>query len=104
MMMMMMKYISKKMQRYTFYLYLETAVPVSGGISIHHQKHTQLYLQHLILVKPVLIPDTVDTVTDQDRVVCAPDDGWRYHPKYIEQVTDINKMCNVASCWIYIGI
>jgi hypothetical protein len=46
------------------------------------------------------IPDAVDTV------VCAPDDGWKYHPKHVEQFPDINKLCNVASCWIYeyIGI
>jgi len=25
------------------------------------------------------IPDVVDTV------VCAPDDGWWYHPKHVEQ-------------------
>jgi len=43
------------------------------------------------------IPDAVDTV------VCAPDDGWRYHPKHVEQFPDINKLCNVP-CWIYIGI
>jgi hypothetical protein len=41
------------------------------------------------------IPDAVDTV------VCSPDDGWKYHPKHVEQFPDINKMCNVASCWIY---
>jgi hypothetical protein len=45
-----------------------------------------------------LISDAVDTV------VCAPDDGWKYHPKHVEQLPDINKLCNVASCWIYIGI
>jgi hypothetical protein len=28
--------ISKKMQRYTVYLYLETALHVSGGTSTHH--------------------------------------------------------------------
>jgi hypothetical protein len=44
------------------------------------------------------IPDAVYTV------VCAPDDGWKYHPKHVEQFLDINKLCNVASCWIYIGI
>jgi hypothetical protein len=44
------------------------------------------------------VPDAVDTV------VCAPDDGWRYHPKYVEQFPDINKLCNFASFWIYIGI
>jgi hypothetical protein len=46
------------------------------------------------------MPDAVDTV------VCAPDDEWKYHPKRVEQFPDINKLCNVASCWIYsyIGI
>jgi hypothetical protein len=44
------------------------------------------------------IPGAVDTV------VCAPDDGWRYHPKHAEQFPDINKMCNVASYWVYIKI
>jgi len=39
-----------------------------------------------------------------DTVVCAPDDGWRYHPKHVEQFPDMNKLRNVASCWIYIGI
>ena len=43
------------------------------------------------------MPDAVDTV------VCAPDDGWRYQPKHVEQFPDINKLCNVASCWIYIS-
>ena len=37
-------------------------------------------------------------------VVCAPDDGWRYHPKHVEQFTDVNILCNVASCWIFVGI
>jgi len=37
-------------------------------------------------------------------VVYAPDDGWKYHPKHVEQFPDINKMCNVASCWMYIRI
>jgi hypothetical protein len=32
------------------------------------------------------------------------DDGWKYHPKHVEQFLDINKLCNIASCWIYIGI
>jgi hypothetical protein len=58
--------ISNKKQRYTIYLYLETALHVSGGTSTHH--------------------------------------GWKYHPKHVEQSPDINKLCNVASCWMYIGI
>ena len=47
------------MQSYTVYLSLETAVHVSGGISTHHQEHTQLYLQHLALVKPLLLPAAI---------------------------------------------
>ena len=39
-----------------------------------------------------------------DIVVCPPDDGWRRHPKHVEQFKDINKLCNFASFWIYIGI
>jgi hypothetical protein len=43
------------MQRYTVYLYLETALHVSGGISTHHQEHIQLYLQPLVFVTPLLL-------------------------------------------------
>ena len=47
------QYISnKKMQSYTVYLYLGTALHVLGGKSTHQQEHTQLYLQHLVPVKP----------------------------------------------------
>ena len=42
------------------------------------------------------MPDTADTVT------CAPDDGWRYHPKHVEQFADINKLYSVESSWIII--
>ena len=54
--------------------------------------------QTVILHRVWQMPDAVDTV------VCAPDDGRRYHPKYIEQFPEINKLRNVASCWIYIRI
>jgi hypothetical protein len=40
------------MQRYTVYLYLETALHVSGGTTTHHQERKQLYLQHLVFVTP----------------------------------------------------
>jgi len=35
---------------------------------------------------------------------CSTCFGWKYHPKHVEQFPDTNKLCNVASCWIYIGI
>jgi hypothetical protein len=50
------QYISNKMQRYTVYLYLETALHVPVGTSTHHQERIQLYLQHLVFVTPLLLP------------------------------------------------
>ena len=49
------QYIFNKMQRYTVYLYLETALHVSGGTSTHHQERIQLYLQHLAFVTPLIV-------------------------------------------------
>jgi len=43
------------MQRYTVYLYVETALHVSGGTSIHHQERIQLYLQDMVFVTPLLL-------------------------------------------------
>jgi hypothetical protein len=47
--------ISNKMKRYTVYLYLETALHVTGCTSTHYQEHIQLYLQHLVFVTPLLL-------------------------------------------------
>ena len=49
------------MQQYTVYLYLQTALHVSGGISTHLRELISLYLQYLA-VTASLMPDTVDTV------------------------------------------
>ena len=49
------QYISNKMQRYTVYLYLKTALHISGGTSTHHQERIQMYLQHLVFVTPLLL-------------------------------------------------
>jgi hypothetical protein len=68
-----------------------------GGV--RHPQHTQTS-SNSSTIAPITvtvwqIPDSVDTV------VCAFDDEWKYHPKQVEQFPDINKLCNVASCWIY---
>jgi hypothetical protein len=47
--------ISNKMQRHTVYLYLETALQISGGNFTHHQERIQLYLQNLLFVTPLLL-------------------------------------------------
>jgi len=49
------QYISNKMQLYTVYLYLETALHISGGTSTHYQERIQLYLHHLVFVTPLLL-------------------------------------------------
>jgi hypothetical protein len=49
------QYTSNKTQRYIVYLYLETALHVSGGISTHHQERIQLYVQHLVFVTALLL-------------------------------------------------
>ena len=53
------QYISNKMQRYTVYLYLETALHVLSGTYTHHQQRIQLYLQHLVFVTPLLLPAAI---------------------------------------------
>ena len=89
--------------------YLETALHVLGSTITHHQERIQLYLQHQVFVTPLLPPAAIVEELESDAidtVVCASDDGWRYHPKHVEQFPDINKLCNIASCCIYeyIGI
>jgi hypothetical protein len=64
--------ISNKTQRYTFYLYLETALHVSGGTSTLHQEHIQLYLQHLVFVTPLLISLSVLRVAYTTRSTLKP--------------------------------
>ena len=39
------------MQRYTVYLYLETALRISGDTSTQHQER----IQHLVFVTPLLL-------------------------------------------------
>jgi hypothetical protein len=48
------------MQRYSLF-YLETALYVSGGTTIHHKEPKQLYLQHLVLVTQLLLLRTPPT-------------------------------------------
>jgi len=47
------------MQLYTVYLYLETALHVSGVTSTHRQERIQFYLQHLVYVQPLLLPAAI---------------------------------------------
>jgi hypothetical protein len=56
------------MQLYTVYLYLETALHVSGGTSTHHQERKQLYIQHLLFATPLLLPAAIVEELEQERI------------------------------------
>jgi hypothetical protein len=47
------------MQRSKIFSYLETALHASGGTSTHHQERIQLYLQHLVIVTPLLLSNAI---------------------------------------------
>jgi predicted benzoate:H+ symporter BenE len=70
------QYISNKMQRYTVYLYLVTALHVSGGTSTHHQERMHLYLQHLVFVTPLLLFAAIVEELEPVWMCC----GWRTPP------------------------
>jgi hypothetical protein len=40
--------------------YPETALRDSGGTTTHYQERKQLYLQHLVFVRPLLLPVAVN--------------------------------------------
>jgi hypothetical protein len=75
---------------------VESAV---GGL--RHPQHTQTGSNSATIAS-----DSSNGVTNtrccRYSCICAPDDGWKYHPKHLEQFPDINKLCDVASCWIYL--
>jgi hypothetical protein len=68
------------MQRYTVYLYLETALHVSGGNSTHHQERTQLYLQHLVFVTPLLLSAAIVEELEQVCVCWLIIYPEKFHP------------------------
>jgi hypothetical protein len=73
---------------------------------------TSLREYDLRYVTPLLLPaataaDSSNSVTNTRccRYSCMRSWWWmEVHPKHVEQFPDINKLCNVASCWIYIAI
>ena len=105
------------MQRYTVYfiwklLYMFLVVPPPIIRSANNCIYSIWYLSHRYCYLPlswkswnwfecavggVQIPDAVDTV------LCAPDDGWWYHPKHVEQFPHKINCVTFASCWIFIG-
>ena len=87
------------MQHYTVYLYLETALHVSGGTTTHNRERKQLYPLHLVFVTSLLLPAAIA--------------AYRYSPNvafYIFFSTNISTeyfnpwVTNVIYIYIYIYI
>ena len=53
-----LKYVQQDATLHSLF-YLEIAVHVSGGTTVHHQERKQLYLQHLVFVTPLLLPAAI---------------------------------------------
>ena len=114
------------MQRYTIYLFLWKALHVSRVSSAHHQELKTVYtasctLSNLYCYLPLswkrwnslfISSTTVVAVKVWQSTQCsihgiqiwAPDDGRRNGLKQVQLFTEINKLCNVASCWLYLKI
>ena len=93
--------ITNKTQRYTIYLFLWNALHVSDGFSAHHQKLKTVYktsgtLSNIYYYLPLSWQVAIK--------VWAPDDGQRNCLKLLEHFTEVNKMCNSASLWLYLEI
>jgi hypothetical protein len=111
--------------------YLENTLHVLGGTITHYQERKQLYLQHLVFVTPSLLsaaivggarhPQHTQTSSNSSMIATDSNSGvtntrcCRYRclrswwwvmvpPETCRAVSKQNKMCNVASCWIYIRI
>ena len=106
---------TNKKQSCANYLFLWNALHVSGGSSAHHQE-LKLYIQHRVLcqtftARSLSLPRQWQVAVKvwQSTRCCiysfwAPDDGRRNRLKHVEHFTEINKLCNVASCWLHLKI
>ena len=62
-------------------------------------RSSKLYIQHRVICQ------TFTAICHcRGRDGTSPDDGRRDRLKYVEHFTEINKLCNVASCWLYLKI
>ena len=98
------------MQSYTSYLFLWNALNVSCGSSAHHQELNTVYtasdtwsnlfcyllLSWQVTVKFDKVPDAVYTVLSSW--------WWVEEPPETCGAFHRNKLCNVASCWLYLKI
>jgi hypothetical protein len=99
-----LKIIKSLLYSYSALHVSDTLAPIIRSLLILHIQLPVTVCRWVICIFQLWSVITVAIATVVDTVVCAPDDGWKYHPKHVEQFPDMNKLCNVASCWTYIGI
>jgi len=75
-----------------------------GWYFTHHQELITLYLEYPALMRPELLP--VVNVVGRELPFSVMSSWWlvKYHPKHVEQLTDLIKLYSVASCWVIITI
>ena len=109
------------MQHYIIYLFLWNGLHVSGGSFVHHQELKTVYttsgtLSDLYCYLPLswnssnsstTLAGSSNGLTKYPMLYIqfwAPDDGRMNRLKHVEHFTKLNKLCNVAFCWLYLKI
>jgi len=70
-------------------------------------RSSKLHIQRQVFVRPLLLPAaglvrlTAGNSNGLYVQFWAPDDGRKNPLKHLERLTEINKLRNVASCWLY---
>ena len=105
------QYISNKMQRYTVYyiwklIYMFRVVPPPIIRSAYNCIYSIWHLSHRYCYLPIAAGSSNGvTNTRHCRYSCMSSWWWvEVPPETCRLVSRYNKLCNVASCWIYIGI
>ena len=83
----------------TLYMFQTVFPSIIRGLKLHIQR--QAFVRPLTLPAASLarlVPDKYLTLYVQ---FWAPDDGWKNSLKHVQHLTEINKLRNVASCWLY---
>ena len=111
--------ITNKMQGYTIYLFLWNTLHVSGGSSAHHQEFKAVYTSSGTLSNLYCyLPLSLKSCNISSNTVASSSKSLTKYPMLyiqfellmmgggtdVEHFTEINKLCNVASCWLYLKI
>ena len=104
--------ITNKMQHYTIYLFRISVKfstcfrrflrPSSGA---QNSIYSNGYFVKTLLLPTSVVEEVEPSLTKYPILYIqfwAPDDGRRNRLKHVEHFTEINKLCNVASCWLYL--